>query len=86
MSATAALANDVTPPALRGAQSALASQVGDVTFVVMPVALALIATQLSYTHAFGCTASLIVGASAGFLALARPPPARRSNESASRKP
>ena len=74
MSATAALANDVTPASLRGAQSALMSQVGDVTFVAMPVALALVATQLSYDAAFIATAGTILGANVGFAALARPPP------------
>ena len=64
-----------TPPALRGAQSALLSQVGDLTFVVMPVALATLATASgSYNAAFVTAAATILGANAGFALLARPPP------------
>jgi len=77
MSANAAFCNDVTPAPLRGAQTALLAQVGDITFVGMPVALALVATNVSYTAAFLTSAGLIAGANVGFAALARPPPLRR---------
>jgi len=74
MSAAAALANDVTPSHLRGSQSALLNQCGDVTFMVMPITLTVVATYASYTSAFVCTASLLATASVGFALLARPPP------------
>ena len=74
MSAAAALANDVTPAHLRGSQSALMNQCGDVTFMVMPVALTVVATHSSYTVAFVTTASLLASANVGFALLARPPP------------
>lgn len=73
MSANAAFANDVTPHELRGAQSALLSQVGDITFVVMPVALALVATNLSYSAGFLTAGGLILGANTGFMMLATEP-------------
>ena len=73
MSANAAFANDVTPHELRGAQSALLSQVGDVTFVVMPVALALVATNVSYSAGFLTASGLILGANTGFMMLATEP-------------
>ena len=74
MSAAAALANDVTPAHLRGSQSALVAQVGDVTFVAMPIALTMVATHAGYTAAFVTTASCIALANTGFALLARPPP------------
>lgn len=73
MSANAALANDVTPRELRGAQSALLSQVGDLTFVVMPVALSLVATNVSYSAGFLTASGLILGANTGFALLATEP-------------
>ena len=73
MSANAAFANDVTPHELRGAQSALLSQVGDVTFVVMPVALALVATNVSYSAGFLTASGLILAANTGFMMLATEP-------------
>ena len=73
MSANAALANDVTPAPLRGAQAALLAQVGDVTFVVMPIALGLLATSVSYDAAFLVSASLIAGSNVGFALLAKQP-------------
>jgi MFS family permease len=73
MSAMAAMANDVTPAQLRGTQSAMMSQVGDVTFVVMPIALTALATSTSYTTGFVCAATLIGSANVGFAALARAP-------------
>ena len=76
MSAHAALSNDVTPAPLRGAQAALLAQTGDVTFVVMPIALALVATNVSYDAAFLASAGLIAGSNAGFAVLARPPGVR----------
>ena len=76
-SATAAFANDVTPHELRGAQSALTSQVGDVTFVVMPVALALVATNVSYSAGFLTASGLILGANTGFMMLATEPTCAR---------
>ena len=74
MSAAAALANDVTPAHLRGSQSALVAQVGDVTFVAMPIALTMVATHAGYPAAFVTTASCIAMANTGFALLARPPP------------
>ena len=61
MSSMAALANDCTREELRGAQAALMSQVGDITFVVMPIALTAVATQVSYGAAFGCTSAIMAG-------------------------
>ena len=77
MSAASAASNDVTPAELRGAQSALISQVGDVTFVVMPITLTALTTAAGYPTAFLTTTGLIVGASIGFARLARLPPTTR---------
>ena len=43
------------------------------TFVVMPVTLAAVATHVSFGAAFASAASLMVCANAGFLTLAGPP-------------
>ena len=71
MSTAAALSNDITPSNLRGAQAAMLAQTGDVTFVIMPIALALIATNVGYDVAFICTATLIAGSNIGFAMLAK---------------
>jgi MFS family permease len=77
MSALAALSNDVTPAPLRGAQAALLAQTGDVTFVLMPIALVSVATSVSYDAAFLVSAGLIAGSNLGFAVLARRPPGVR---------
>ena len=66
MTATAALAADVTAPEQRGAATSLRAQVGDLTFVVMPVMLGLIATSHSHAAAFGVTSACGLGATAAF--------------------
>lgn len=71
MSTAAALSNDITPSHLRGAQSAMLAQTGDVTFVIMPIALALLATNVGYDMAFMTTATLIAGSNIGFAMLAK---------------
>ena len=71
MSTAAALSNDITPSNLRGAQAAMLAQTGDVTFVIMPIALALIATNVGYDAAFMTTATLIAGSNIGFAMLAK---------------
>jgi MFS family permease len=71
MSTTAALSNDITPSNLRGAQAAMLAQTGDVTFVIMPIALALIATNVGYDVAFMTTATLIAVSNIGFAILAK---------------
>ena len=71
MSTAAALSNDITPSNLRGAQAAMLAQTGDVTFVIMPIALALIATNVGYDVAFICTTTLIAGSNIGFAMLAK---------------
>ena len=70
MTATSALAADVTPPEQRGAQNSLGNQAGDLTFLVMPVILGGIA-QHSHAAAFGLTSALCLGANAGFWRLSR---------------
>ena len=77
MSGVGAMSSDVTRAEQRGAQSALLKQVGDVTFVVMPVTLAAVATHVSFGAAFLCTASVMVCANGGFLCLALLPAVRR---------
>jgi len=71
ITASTALAADVTPPESRGAQNALGNQVGDATFTVMPVMLGLI-SQHSHAAAFGCTSVLVLGANAAFWHLSSP--------------
>jgi MFS family permease len=71
MSTAAALSNDITPSNLRGAQAAMLAQTGDVTFVIMPIALALIATNVGYDVAFMTTATLIAVSNIGFAILAK---------------
>ena len=71
ISTAAALSNDITPSNLRGAQAAMLAQTGDVTFVIMPIALALIATNVGYDVAFICTATMIAGSNIGFAMLAK---------------
>jgi MFS family permease len=71
MSTTAALSNDITPSNLRGAQAAMLAQTGDITFVIMPIALALIATNVGYDVAFMTTATLIAVSNIGFAILAK---------------
>ena len=66
MTATTALAADVTAPEQRGAATSLRAQVGDLTFMVMPVMLGLIATSHSHAAAFGVTSVCGLGATAAF--------------------
>lgn len=70
MSSMAALAIDCTPDEQRGAQSALMSQVGDLTFVVMPIALTAVAMNVSYGAAFACTSVIMAGANVAIIGLA----------------
>mmetsp|Transcript_24561 Transcript_24561/g.43219 ORF Transcript_24561/g.43219 Transcript_24561/m.43219 type:complete len:245 (-) Transcript_24561:7-741(-) len=72
MSGVGAMSADVTAAEQRGVQSALLKQVSDVTFVIMPITLATITTQISFEAAFICTASLMACANGGFLLLAGP--------------
>ncbi len=76
MSASTAMSTDVTKVEQRGAQNALNNQVGDITFVVMPLALTFVATQFSYDAAFVITSSVMVLSNIGFAVLAKPPPPR----------
>ena len=64
--ATAALSADVTPPEQRGAQTSLLSQVGDLTFLVMPLMLGALAAAHGNSAAFAATSALVLGANAGF--------------------